>query len=315
MELETNIISDFVSSKYNRFIKYIKDNNLGAIEENISLKKYCTLHIGGTARCIYKPFDLNNLKLAYKYIISNRLDFFVLGNASNILISDKFHDKIFINLKHLNNVTINKNILYCDAGANAMIVSKNTCRLGYTNLEFLAGIPGTIGGIIYMNAGAWNKQISDYLETVTYLDEFGNLCEMDNINNKGFKYRFSPFQKRKIIIVGCIIKLKLSKDESQPLAVYQEYLNKKKESQPLKSYSAGCAFKNPPHTNAWKLIEGAGCHKLRIGDAAVSEIHHNFLINKNNATFEDMYNLLTLIQEEVNEKYNIMLNSEWTILK
>lgn len=304
-----------VYDKYEHFIDYVNKNNLGEIFRNESLKNYCTLHIGGNAFCVYKPDNLNNLTKAYNFIIRSNLDFFVLGNGSNLLISDDNHHKIFISLKNLNKVSLEKNILNVEAGAMVPIVAKNICRLGYTGLEFLAGIPGTFGGIVYMNAGALNKAISEVLETVTYLDEFGNLCEMTNIYDKGFDYRISPFQKRKVIIVSCKIKLYLAKDESIPLIVYNKNLEKKRTTQPINVYSAGCAFKNHDDTPAWKLIEGAGCSNLAIKSASVSKIHHNFLVNNGDATFKDMYELLLLIQNEVFEKYQIKLSFEWCIIK
>lgn len=301
--------------KYNCFIDYVSKFNLGEVLINESLKKYTTLRIGGNAFCVYKPDNLDNLRKAYNFIIRNNLDFFVLGNGSNLLISDDNHQKIFISLKKLNNVVLKKNILNVEAGASSPVVAKGVSRLGYSGLEFLAGIPATFGGIIYMNAGAQNKAISDCLESVTYLDEFGNLCEMVNINDKGFNYRTSPFQKRKVIIVSCKIKLNLCKNESSPLEIFNSYLQKKKETQPLNAFSAGCAFKNHYTTPAWKLIEGAGCSNLSINSASVSKIHHNFLVNNNNATFKDMYELLLLIQNEVYEKYQIKLEFEWCIIK
>ncbi len=301
-------------NQYDEFIDYVLVNQLGSIEKNVSLKNYCTIKIGGNGFCLFKPNSIQSLHLAYQFILKYQLDYFMIGNGSNLLISDEYHQIIFINLKTLNHTKIYQDNLILEAGVSIPIVSKNMSRLGYTGLEFLAGIPGTVGGAIYMNAGAYGFSMSDILESVSYLDEFGNLCEMVDLKNKGFDYRTSPFQKRNVIIVACKIKLRSASNQTLPIKVYMENLRRKRTTQPVQLCSAGCAFKNPKQSPAWKLIEGANCSNLIIGDAKVSNLHHNFLINQGNATFNDMYQLLNLIKAKVYEKYNIELVPEWCII-
>ncbi len=307
-------VNNKCQSLYNDFIDYVIINKLGIIEEDVSLKNHCTMKIGGNCFCLFKPSSIQNLHLAYKFILKYNLDYFILGNGSNLLISDDYHMRIFISLKDLNNTKIYQGSLILESGVMIPMVSKNISRLGYTGLEFLAGIPGTVGGAIYMNAGAYGSCMSDILESVTYLDEFGNLCEMVDLNNKGFDYRSSPFQKRKVIIVACKVKIKQADNQNLPIEEYMNNLKRKKSTQPVNAYSAGCAFKNPIDHHAWKLIEASGCSNLSVGDAKVSDIHHNFLINQGTATFKDMYMLLNLIKKEVLEKYLIELEPEWCII-
>lgn len=300
-----------MSKEYLDFYEYVKYNNLGSVFKDESLKKYCTLKIGGKCYILYKPNSIDSLIKAYKFILVNKLDYFVIGNGSNLLISDEYHCKIFICLKNLNKILLNENSLVLETGVMGNVISKKISELMFSGLEFLAGIPGTIGGMIYMNAGAWGKQVSDVLESVTYIDEFGKVCEMKNINSKGFSYRRSPFMKRHVIILSCIINLKY---DITSINIYNNYLEKKKLTQPLNTYNAGSTFKNPPNNSAWKLIkETVG--EISVADAEVSTIHANFLINKKNATFNDMKTLITTIQDEVFKKHHILLEPEWVIIE
>ena len=300
-----------MSKEYLDFYEYVKYNNLGSVFKDELLKNYCTLRIGGKCYILYKPNSIVNLIKAYKFILTNKLDYFIIGNGSNLLISDEYHSKIFICLKKLNKILLNKNSLFLEAGVMGNVISKKISEQMFTGLEFLAGIPGTIGGIIYMNAGAWGQSISDVLESITYLDEFGKVCEMKNIKTKGFSYRKSPFMKRKVIIISCIINLKYSMSS---INTYNNYLEKKKLTQPLNTYNAGSTFKNPPNNSAWKLIKET-VNDISVADAEVSSVHANFLINKKNATFNDMKTLITIIQDEVFKKHHILLEPEWVIIE
>ena len=241
----------------------------------------------------------------------NKLDYFVIGNGSNLLITDEYQFRIYICLKGLNKISLNDNTIEIESGVMGNILSKKISLLNYSGLEFLAGIPGTIGGLIYMNAGSNNKFISDILESITYIDELGKICTMTNIREKGFSYRSTPFMKRKVIILSCIIKL-IKDDNASKL--YYECLNNKINSQPLSEYSAGCIFKNPVGFKSWQLIKDSVKIKS-INDAAISDKHANFLINKNHATFKDMNKLINMIKEEVYNKHNILLETEVTIVE
>lgn len=300
-----------MSKWYHDFFSYVQKHHLGVTLPDEDLKKYCTLKIGGKCYCVYKPNSIESLVKAYKFIITNKLEYYVIGNGSNLLISDEYHFKIFIYLKGLNTITLEGNLLNVDAGVMGNVLSKRISELGLSGLEFLAGIPATIGGMIYMNAGSNNKSISDVLESITYIDELGKICKMTDIPLKGFGYRMSPFMKRKVIILSCIINLK--KDLSS-IQLYHDYLEKKINTQPLKERSAGCIFKNPNKSAAWKLIKEAASID-QINDACISNIHANFFINKKNATYNDFRRLIETIRQDVYEKYKILLESEITIVE
>lgn len=299
-----------MSNNYSNFFDYVKNNHLGTAIKDADLKKYCTLKIGGKCYCIYKPNSIESLIKAYKFILTKKLDYFVIGNGSNLLISDEYHFKIFICLKNLNNVYIENNRVKVETGVMGNALSKKLSELGYSGIEFLAGIPGTIGGMIYMNAGSHGMCMSDILENIIYIDEFGNICEMNNLVDKGFGYRVSPFMKRKVIILSCSIKLK--KDLSS-IKRYHDYLDKKINTQPLKSCSAGCTFKNPNGIKAWELIKN-GTTVKEINDAVISDIHANFFINQNKATYNDMQTLINSVKSDVYKKYKILLETEIIIV-
>lgn len=300
-----------MSKEYLDFYEYIKHHNLGSVLKDVDLKKYCTLKIGGKCFILYKPNSIDSLVKAYRFILVNKLDYFIIGNGSNLLISDEYHYRIFICLKNLNKIMLNELYLNVESGVMGNVLAKKISELMLGGVEFLAGIPGTVGGMIYMNAGAWGKRVSDVIESITYLDEFGKVCEMKNINSKGFSYRKSPFMKRKVIILSCVIKL--VKDLTS-YEVYNNYLEKKKLTQPLNTYNAGSTFKNPVNNSAWKLIKDS-VGDISVADAEVSDVHANFLINKKNATFNDMKTLITTIQDEVFKKHHVLLEPEWMIIE
>ena len=298
-------------NNYYNFYEYVAKYHLGEIIKDACLKDYCTLKIGGKCLCVYKPNSVHSLIKAYKYIVRNKLDYYVLGNGSNMLISDEYHSSVIINLKNLSNYNIVDNLLTVQAGVMGNVLSKKISKQNLSGLEFLSGIPGTIGGMVYMNAGAWNHHISDIIESITYLDEFGKICVMEKICDKGFGYRKSPFMKRHVIILSCTIKLT---NDDNAFNRYLEYLTKKIASQPLKSYNAGCTFKNPLNQSAWKLIR-EHANNLQFNNIEISNIHANFLINKSNATFNEMIEAINLIQENVYQNTNISLELELTILR
>ena len=296
---------------YLDFISYVKNNKLGLIEIDAELKNYCTLKIGGKCYCVYKPDTINNLIKAYNYILRRKIDYEVIGNGSNLLISDEYHFKIFICLKWLNQVSFKENTAIASSGVMGNVLSKKLSLNQISGLEFLAGIPGTIGGMIYMNAGPWGKSISEVIKSITYLDEFGKVCIMNNIRKLGFRYRKSPFMKRKVIIISCEFELK---EDSSSIKLNYDYLEKKKKTQPLKEKSAGCTFKNPNNLYAWKLINETNTIR-KINDAEISNIHSNFFINNNNASFNDMRELIKRVQEDVFNTHHISLELELNIIE
>lgn len=300
---------------FTKFKDYVEALNLGEANLDVSLAKMTTLKVGGCAACVYYPSSIENLVEAINYIIKNKIDYFTIGNGSNLLISNRYHEKVFINLKRINRFCIKKNIAYIESGANASISSKTISQLGFSGLEFLAGIPGSFGGIIAMNAGSWNKEIVDIVRKIIYIDEFGILNSIDNSIKNLFSYRNSFFVKTKNIIVSCEINLQSPPKGIKPIRLYEQYFERKKEIQPIDKYSAGSIFKNPGNEKAWKLIENSCSSCLSVGDARISDKHKNFIINESRASFSDVEDLMSMVQNEVYEKYHILLEPEIIILK
>lgn len=300
---------------FTKFKDYVDALNLGEASLDVSLAKMTTLKVGGCAACVYFPSSIESLVKSVNYLIKNRIDYFTIGNGSNLLISNRYHEKVFINLKRINRFCIKKNVVYIESGANASTASKAISQLGFSGLEFLAGIPGSFGGIIAMNAGSWNKEIADNVRKIVYIDEFGVLNSIDTGIKKLFSYRSSFFIKATKIIVSCEINLQSPPKGIKPIRLYEQYFERKKEIQPIDKHSAGSVFKNPVNEKAWKLIENSCCTSLSVGDAKISDKHKNFIINESRASFSDVEDLINMVQNEVYEKYHILLEPEIIVLK
>ena len=233
----------------------------------------------------------------------------ILGNGSNLIFSDKGYNGILIKLDNFNKLEFNDNYVTVGAGYSLTKLSLRTARRGYTGLEFASGIPGTVGGAIFMNAGAYKMDMGYITTTVKVLDP--NL-EVQILTNQDleFHYRSSFLQKVKNYI--CIeATLLLRKGDTETI---MEVINDRKkrriESQPLEYPSAGSVFRNPEGDYAGRLIEEIGYKGYSIGDAMVSLKHANFIINKGNASGDDIKKLIKEIKTKVKEKYNIDLKVE-----
>lgn len=292
-------------------MKEIKDLE---ILENICMSNYTSYKTGGIAKYLVYPNTIESLIELIKYIKNNNIKYFILGNGTNIIFTDDFYDGVVINLKKLNNLLVSKNTICVSSGYSLQKLVGITVEKNLSGLEFAAGIPGTVGGAIYMNAGAYGSAMADIIDEVTYL-------ENDEIKTKKreeleFGYRESCFKNNKnIIILSTKIKLKPSnKKEIQD--TIKEYTEKRIKTQPLEYPTAGSVFKNPDNISAGALIE----HKLNlkghnVNDAYISTKHANFIINKGNAKSEDIIRLIKEIQREALEKEGINLELEQEIIK
>lgn len=293
----------------NEFIKELKEKNIAKILEYESLKKYTTFKVGGIARLILIPTSIENLQELLLLIKKYKLKYKILGNGSNLVFSSKLYNNIIIKLDCLDKYDINPDgRVIVGASYSIIKLANETASYSLKGLEFASGIPGTIGGAIYQNAGAYNKSMSDIVESVTVLKDgkFINLLN-DECN---FSYRNSLFKNDcSYIIIKSI--LKLEKGNSNEIKnIIIDRRNKRISSQPLEYPSAGSVFRNPSSSQAWKLIDGCGLKGYKIGGASISKKHANFIINENNATGEDIYSLVKLIKLKVKEKYDIDLECE-----
>ena len=293
----------------NNFILELEKLNLEKIEKDISLSTLTTYKTGGIAKLVVYPNNINNLKQMLKLIHKYNIKYFILGKGSNTLFSDKEFNGVIIKLDKLNNFKIQQTEIYVESG---MILSKlvqASVKNELTGLEFAIGIPGTIGGAIYMNAGAYGNNMSNIVKSVIVLNEKFQIKEIP-LEKLKFDYRYSIFQANKnLICVAANIKLEHG-NHDEIASKIKENLLKRKNSQPLEYPSAGSVFRNPEGNNAGKIIEELGLKGKNIGGAEISTKHANFIINKNNASSSDILNLIKLVQKEVKDKYKIDLKLE-----
>ena len=300
--------------KIKKFINYIKDNYLGDIFTNYSFKDLTTLKIGGHIACLYKPFTLDDLYIAYRYIIEENIPYYIIGNGSNILANDKNFDMVVITLKELNKITkISNNKFIVGSGTLTSKFAFELAKQGYTKQEFLCVIPGTIGGAIYMNAGAYDNFMEDILCDVTYLTEKGKIITI-NKDEMDFKYRSSIFKEMKGIIVCATIELNKAFINEIPLEKIATYKKNKKNTQPINVLSAGSTFKNKENIKAWEILDKLGYRGYEYKTVMVSNHHTNFIINKGNASYKDMIEFLDIIKKDALNKLNIELECEWEII-
>lgn len=301
-------------NKIESFINYVNNNYLGDIFTNQTFKNLTTLKIGGEIACLYRPKNLDDLILSFKYIIENKIPYFVIGNGSNILASDHNFKMIVISLKNLSKITkIKNNLFLVEAGISDNNLSLYLAKLGYTKCEFLSIIPGTLGGAIYMNAGAYNMEIKDIIKEVTYISGDGKLITKTK-DELEFSYRSSIFKNEKAIIVSALIEVEEANIKSYPKEKIATLRSIKKDIQPINLLSAGSTFKNGTNYEAWKVVDNLGYRGYSINDAMVSTLHTNYIVNSGNATYQDMIELITKIKIDAKEKYNIDLECEWEIL-
>lgn len=277
------------------------------------LKKYNTYGIGGKAHFVVKPHSLEELQKTLAYIKKEKLNWYILGGGSNVILPDEDFDGVILLLEHLNRINIKENVAIVEAGCSLSKFIQVLLEASYTNLAMLLGIPGTIGGAIIGNAGCYNTEIFDALESVTYIDEEGILITKKSKEIR-HTYRYTELKGRKIILINATFSLKKG-DSKKAREEIQSHLEIRRKTQPLTERSAGSVFGNPPNLSAGKLIEEAGLKGKRIGGARISEKHANFIINIASAKSSDIIDLIELIKREVKKLHKIELKLEQIIVK
>lgn len=280
-------------------------------QENVNLKKYNTYKINTMTKFMYEPENVEELKKILKNLRDTKIKYYILGGGSNVIIPDENFDGAIIKLK-FENLEIKDDIAFVAAGYNLNSFIKKIIDAGYTNLTNLYGIPGTIGGAIRGNAGANGKEIFDDLVSVLVLQN--DDVKLINANTIEHSYRQTAFKNNNDIILGGVFKLEKG-DQKKAWEIVNENLKKRKNSQPLEYPCAGSVFKNPEGLSAGKLIDECGLKKLRIGDAMISDMHANFIINLGNATSSDIIKLIEIVKEKVKKEKDIDLELEQEIVK
>ena len=291
-------------------IQKIKDLNIGRVEEEASLKKYTTYGVGGIALGVVYPKSVTSLVKLMRFLGQEKVLYKIIGNGSNLLFSEKRYEGILIKLTELDGIDfIGKTKIRAEAGASLIKVCLQAAKGGLTGLEFAAGIPGTIGGSIFMNAGAYKSDMGYIVEKVKVLTPDLRIIYLEN-KEMNFHYRSSFLQKhRDYICLEVILKLQKGKREAIE-EVIQERKQRRIESQPLEYPSAGSVFRNPEGNFAGKLIEDSGLKGVKKGGAMISEKHANFIVNYDHATADDIKYLMDTCKQKVMENYGIELKVE-----
>lgn len=277
------------------------------ILENHSMKNHSNMKIGGVA----KRFIIVENKEELKDIFEKYRNIFLIGNGTNTLIDEGDLDITFVSLKELNKVEeLDEGIVRVEAGLdfNKLIAFMN--RNNYSGLENLAGIPGSVGGLVYMNGGAYGSEIFDCIKEVEIFDENHQIRTLKKEDIK-FSYRSTEIQDKKWVIISATFEFKRGFDLQKVIDI--QALRESK--QPLDKPNLGSTFKNPEGDFSARLISEAGLKGTRVGGAEISSKHPNFIVNHGDATFEDISKILTLVKEKIKKLYNIQLEEEIIILK
>ena len=293
----------------NEILTDLKKLNIGKIEENVATSKLTTYKVGGVARYVVYPKSTDKLIRLMNFIKQNNIKYKVLGNGSNLIFSDKKYDGIIIKLTEFDNIEVVGNKIRVGAGYSLMKLSRVALKNSLTGLEFASGIPATVGGAVFMNAGAYKSDMGYIVQNVKVLTPDFRILELEN-RELNFHYRTSFFQThRDYICLEVLIKLEKGKKDVMD-EVMKSRLKRRVETQPLNYPSAGSVFRNPPDMYAGELIEKAGLKGLKKGGAMISEKHANFVINIGGATGSDVKELIEHVQKEVYDKYKVNLKVE-----
>ena len=279
---------------------------------NEPMKKHTTFKIGGNADILILPYTLEQIIECIQICEQNNMEYYVIGNGSNLLVSDKGFRGVIIKLfKNFNKIELDKNVIKVQSGATLSAIAKKAYDNSLKGFEFASGIPGTIGGGVCMNAGAYGGELKDVIKQVTVLED----NKVTILNNKEceFEYRNSKILKNKLIVLEVLIELEQgNKDEI--LAKMKENNKIRNEKQPVEYPSAGSTFKRPPNNFAGKLIMEAGLAGKTIGGACISKKHCGFIINNGNATCKDVLELADFACKQVKDKFNINLEKEIRVI-
>lgn len=281
-------------------------------EENLKqeepLKKHTTFRIGGPAEVLIRP-DLGQLPVILTLCKRHQVPYTVIGNGSNLLVGDKGIRGLVIELaKPAEDISFLANCVIAGAGTLLSKVAEEAAKRGLTGMEFAAGIPGTIGGAVVMNAGAYGSEMKDVIECVTVLTEEGEELEL-SAEELELSYRHSCILEQHYLVSEVKLKLERGKEE-EIRAKMKEFREQRMAKQPLEYPSAGSTFKRPAGQFAGKLIMDAGLKGYRIGDAQVSEKHAGFVINRGEATAAEVRHLMEDVTKKVQEKFGVELEPE-----
>ena len=282
------------------------------IELNAKMSEHIYFKVGGEVDILLNPSNVKQIKRTLQICNKNKIPFYVIGNGSNLLVKDGGIKGVVIKLCNLKSIIRNGNEIKAESGALLRDVSAKAVQNSLTGFEFACGIPGSVGGAVFMNAGAYGGEINNVIKEAEVIDKDGNIMTLSK-EELELGYRTSSVMKNGYIVLSAVFSLK-SGEESKVKERVNELTMKREEKQPLEYPSAGSTFKRPEGYFAGKLIEDAGLKGFSIGGAAVSEKHSGFVINKGGATAKDILDLIAHIQSEVKKQFGVDLHPEVRII-
>ncbi|MBO6126507.1 MAG: UDP-N-acetylmuramate dehydrogenase [Clostridia bacterium] len=293
---------------YSSCINYFKNLNCKILENEL-MSRHTSFKIGGTADLFIEVYNLESLQKILNFLNKQNIKYFLIGNGTNLLVHDSGYRGVILSLKNnFEIININENILECGAGAKLSSACKFALENSLSGLEFAYGIPGSCGGAVFMNAGAYGGEIKDIVSKITCIDKSGCLYNFSNKKCQ-FSYRNSIFKQENFIITNIFFKL-IKENPEKIKSKMNDLILKRKKKQPLEFPSAGSFFKRPEKGYASAIIEQCGLMGLQIGGAAVSKKHAGFIINLGGATYNDVKKLQLEITSQVFKKTNIKLEPE-----
>lgn len=282
------------------------------IKTNELLKKYTMTKLGGAADVFVMPETEEEASAIVKYAYDHHIPLLMLGNGSNMVVRDGGVRGIVITFSKLNEIRVDGNQIYAQSGALIKDVSKIASNESLTGFEFACGIPGSVGGAMAMNAGAYGGEIKDIIVSSTVLTKEGKIIVLSK-EELDLRYRHSIITQEGYFVLSSIFELKKGNKEEIDAKI-ADLTYKRESKQPLEYPSAGSVFKRPPGYFAGKLIQDSGLQGKGVGDAEVSLKHAGFIINKGNATATDYINTIKMVQKEVKEKFGVELELEVKIV-
>lgn len=296
--------------KFSQVKEDLEKLDVGEMIEDEPMYKHTTYKVGGPARIYLKVKDVDSLIKTIKYCGKHRVKYLVIGRGSNLLFSDREYEGLIISFNEcFNEIKVNGSTMIAQAGVPMISLSYQAAKIGLSGFEFMGGIPGSIGGGIYMNAGAYKYDLASVVKTVTLLNEKHEVVTFNN-EQMDFSYRHSICQdNRKLIVLEVTFEL-TAKSPDEIKAVLDKRKERRMSSQPWNMPSAGSVFRNPQDKPAWQYIDECGLRGYEIGGAQVSPKHSNFIVNNGYASAKDIYDLIMLVQEKVNEKFGVKLRRE-----
>ena len=283
--------------------------NIGKVIENEPMYKHTTYKVGGPAKIFVKANDIDSLIQTLNYCRDHDIKHMVIGNGSDLLFSDKEYDGVIISMKSFDDVKMNGSTIVAQAGVSMIALAYSSAKAGLSGFEFMGGIPGDMGGGIFMNAGAYKYCMADVFVSARVLDDDLNVITLSK-EDMEFSYRHSVLQKHpNWIILDATFEM-TAKDPGEIRKVLDKRKERRMSTQPWNFACAGSVFRNPEEKPAWRYIDEAGLRGYEIGGAQVSPKHSNFIVNNGYASAKDILDLIRLVEKTVYEKLGVKLHKE-----